>query len=364
MNLKKVLQQVHLWIGLATGLLFFIIAFSGALYTWEPEMSRWLYKQAVSPEYRPVVSVSQLKETLSQEFPEGDFRTAMFSNKKTAYKVLLYAPGTYYHAYLNPYSGKLIHLQDMKKGVINKLKGLHRNLLLGQIGREIVHWVTLLALPMLITGVYLWATARVTRTKQRFRIKWDASPKRLNYDLHNVLGFYATWIVVFMILTGIFWGFEPVKSSLKILLAEGSAVYEQPKSDVSATDSTIDTFIFIDSLMKVYRVCFPNKQVRVSNPHPEDAPIQVSIIDPRRLVHKVDQYYFDRYTGKVIEGNFQHARYKDASAYTTLNGMVYDIHMGNILGLPGRILAFLASFVAASLPITGFLYWWGRKKRK
>ena len=39
--------------------------------------------------------------------------------------------------------------------------------------------------------------------------------------------------------------------------------------------------------------------------------------------------------------------------------MNYDIHVGNILGFPGKVLAFFASLIAASLPITDFKLWWG-----
>jgi uncharacterized iron-regulated membrane protein len=43
--------------------------------------------------------------------------------------------------------------------------------------------------------------------------------------------------------------------------------------------------------------------------------------------------------------------------------MNYDIHVGAILGFPGKVLAFLASLIAASLPVTGFMIWWGRRKK-
>lgn len=33
----------------------------------------------------------------------------------------------------------------------------------------------------------------------------------------------------------------------------------------------------------------------------------------------------------------------------------YDIHVGNVLGFPGRVAMFLAVLVGASLPVTGFL---------
>lgn len=46
-----------------------------------------------------------------------------------------------------------------------------------------------------------------------------------------------------------------------------------------------------------------------------------------------------------------------------MNAMNYDIHVGQILGLPGKIIAFLASLICASLPITGFIIWLGRRKK-
>jgi uncharacterized iron-regulated membrane protein len=42
----------------------------------------------------------------------------------------------------------------------------------------------------------------------------------------------------------------------------------------------------------------------------------------------------------------------------------YDIHTGAILGLPGKIFAFLISLLIASLPVTGFLVWYGSRYRK
>lgn len=44
--------------------------------------------------------------------------------------------------------------------------------------------------------------------------------------------------------------------------------------------------------------------------------------------------------------------------------MNYDIHTGGIFGLAGKIFAFLISLLIASLPVTGTLIWWGRKKEK
>jgi uncharacterized iron-regulated membrane protein len=41
----------------------------------------------------------------------------------------------------------------------------------------------------------------------------------------------------------------------------------------------------------------------------------------------------------------------------------YDIHVGAILGLPTKIIAFIVSLICASLPVTGFMIWWGEERK-
>lgn len=363
MTLKKIIGQVHLIVGLVTGFLFFIIALSGAIYTWEPEFSRIAFHQQVIQENQPFISISDIKKTLQQKFPEGDFRTALYRDPETAIEVLIYVPGTYFHAYLNPYSGELIHLQDMNKGWISKLKNLHRNLLLGPPGREIVHWVTLLSMGMLITGLVLWWPARGKLGKDKFSIKWSASPKKLNYDLHNILGFYATWVLIFTIGTGIFWGFAVVRESLKEVSGENTLTWESPLSMVQTSEKANSKDEVLNSLIQKYHTSYPEAEVRINIPHKEDEAVQLSVIKPKARINAVNFYYYDQYTGELLEGNFQNGLAENRSTFNKINGLVYDIHFGTVWGLPGRILACLASLIGASLPVTGFLVWWNKRKK-
>lgn len=364
MNIKQLLGQIHLWIGLPISILFFIIAISGAIYSWAPEISRVIYHQSITPQNQPFVPVSTLHNTLAKEFPEGDFRTAMYQGKSMTAQVLLYVPGTYYHAFLNPYTGELIHLQDMKKGWLNKIKMLHRNLLLGDIGREMVHWVTLLFFVMMVSGLVLWWPPRKAARKQRFSIKWSASPKRLNYDLHNVLGFYATWIALLCVMTGLFWGFEGIRNGLKAVTGENEMVYDSPKSDENKFYEDQDQFVLLDSLASDLLANHPDKFVRISNPHGKTDIIRATVIDPSFVLNYTDHLYFDRYTGQRLSGHFENGLQGEGSSYHTLHHWVYDVHFGTAFGFLGRLLVFLATVIFASLPITGFVVWWGKRKRK
>jgi uncharacterized iron-regulated membrane protein len=65
--------------------------------------------------------------------------------------------------------------------------------------------------------------------------------------------------------------------------------------------------------------------------------------------YRADCLAFDQYTGRQVGTDF----HRDRNAGERLQALNHDLHVGRIAGLAGRIVAFLGSLVAASLPITG-----------
>ncbi len=75
-----------------------------------------------------------------------------------------------------------------------------------------------------------------------------------------------------------------------------------------------------------------------------------------------DSYSFDQYTLKEIPKK-HYGKYDQAGPAEKLERMYYGIHVGSILGLTGKVIAFLGALIGASLPVTGFCIWWGRRKK-
>jgi len=75
-----------------------------------------------------------------------------------------------------------------------------------------------------------------------------------------------------------------------------------------------------------------------------------------------DSYTFDSETGKITGEQ----KYADKPAGDKMRGWIYAIHTGAWAGIAGRILAFLAALLGASLPLTGYYIWLKRicTKRK
>jgi uncharacterized iron-regulated membrane protein len=82
-------------------------------------------------------------------------------------------------------------------------------------------------------------------------------------------------------------------------------------------------------------------------------------------LYKTDFRYFDRNSAREINGAYVWGDYADAKTIAdNIKRMNYDVHTGAAWGLPGRIALFFAALIVASLPVTGFYIWWGKRRKK
>jgi len=72
----------------------------------------------------------------------------------------------------------------------------------------------------------------------------------------------------------------------------------------------------------------------------------------------LDFTIYDRYSGEKIEVEKEYLQHEKTE------NTIWQLHMGQWWGWLGKLSTFLAGVVATSLPITGFLIWWGRRNKK
>jgi len=94
--------------------------------------------------------------------------------------------------------------------------------------------------------------------------------------------------------------------------------------------------------------------------------ISITIYPTVGKYYNTRTFSFDQHTAKSLPApnKIYATSFEDAPVGDKIRRMNYDIHVGSILGLPGRIMAFFAALIGASLPITGFIVWWGKQKKK
>ncbi|MFT4031502.1 MAG: PepSY-associated TM helix domain-containing protein [Siphonobacter sp.] len=367
MTAKKIIGKVHLYLGLASGIVVFVVAITGCILAFQREIedSTQAYRY-VTPGGKPLAP-SVLKAKAEAVINGKKANGVLYNMANRSAEVGFYNPDPeyYYVVYMNPYTGAVQKIWDEDTDFFHWILHGHYYLWLPEkVGQPIVATATLVFMFLLISGLVLWWPKNKNASKQRFSIKWNAAWRRKNYDLHNVLGFYTMIFGLLFAVTGLVWGFQWFSQSLYTATGgKGSDAYVIPPSDT--TTYLPQNASIADQVWVKLNQQYPNHQgIYLSIPLDKVSSIFSYVNFRAGTYYKVDYHYFDQYTGKEVpaEGPYT-GSYADANFAKKLRRMNYDIHVGAIWGLPGKIIACIASLIIASLPVTGVVIWWGRRKK-
>jgi len=215
---------------------------------------------------------------------------------------------------------------------------------------------------IMVMGIILWWPKRKSDRKRSFTVKWNGRWRRVNYDLHNVLGFYAAAIGIILAITGIAIDFEWMDKGIYKAANLGKTYANETrvfKSD-SLLKASINNKPAIDQAFLSAKEKSPQAQMfLISENDTKSGTIGVTAYAQSLHYGNNDSFVFDKYSGNLL----QQLPNNHKSMGLKLNELNYDIHVGQALGLFGKILAFLASLICASLPVTGFIIWWGKKNK-
>lgn len=375
--LPKINNWLHLWLGLISGLIVFVVCITGCIWVFNEEITLLLEPQnRIAKQDSPVLAPSEIKKIANQEFPDLKVSYVTYQQGVAANVGLGDRRKGGASLKINPYTGEIISKKIMKDGEVDFFRFIlngHRFLWLPyEIGRPIVNYATLIFVILLITGLVWWYPKKwnkSTRNKS-FKIKWGASFKRINLDLHNVLGFYSSLFLLVIALTGMVWGIQWYSEGLYWVTSGGKQLPERNKmvSDTTqlnkhytpeqAIDLAFQKAISENPKANGFYYSYPDTSKAKST-------IGIFIYPNKGQFYNSKRYSFDQHTLKPLNGDEIYGVDFEKSEFGgKLRRMNYDLHVGSILGFPGKVLAFLVTLIGASLPITGFLIWWGRKLGK
>jgi uncharacterized iron-regulated membrane protein len=344
------LLAFHRWAGVLSAAFLVIVAVSGAVLVFEFEIDRVLNPAIsyVTPGGR-LQAVESLIERVETERPgERVISVRLPGNEGLSYELALRSRLL---AYVDPYSGRLLGVRDREDSFARFVHLLHTRFVMGRAGELFVGWLTVLTLLMSATGLVLWWPRRILSMCRR------ESWRRTNFDLHNVLGFWASLVIVVISLTGVIIAFEPVADPLIARL-------DPPGLDVSSLRSgpgSGRTRISVDEALRIARASLPGAFAAVSNVPQSPADIyRVLMKFPEdRTPAGRSRVYIDQYSGAVL--HIQNTR--TAPAGTRILNLKRSAHTGDIYGAPTRAVFFIGSLALAGQVVTGVLIWWRPRRR-
>jgi len=383
---KKWTGKLHLWFGLSIGLIIFIVSITGTLFVFKDEVENFTRKDVIyhneqNIAQKQILPIRVLEKAVDAQLKEK-YKIHWVNvpiDKKMSYQFYWYEHNTeawnyfeefpiYKVAYVNPYTGKVLRTYDEKNGFFSIVKSIHWSFLLKQDwGKYVVGIPVIIFVIMLISGIILWWPKNKSARKQRLSFKWKniKNWKRKNYDLHNILGFYSSIFALIFSITGLFYAFFIVQAMIYFVFSGGNTVYPDfshitTKAPIEQRNETT-----LDKVIHTVQAKYPNSfgfAIDLGHPHMDDHEHPNFSVFVKHLsysYHKNSSLIFDENSGELLH-TYNHEDKNFGEKTVAAN---YDIHVGSILGLPTKIIAFIVSLICASLPVTGFLIWWGRRKK-
>ncbi len=389
--IRKFLNDIHLYAGLISGLIVIAVCLSGTIYVYNTEIREFFDSERYFVESQGASkSLDELKSTLETQVNgeivgvnvfQEEGRTVQFSVKKEGEE----RPAT---LYVDPYSGSIL-ADNKEKTATEEFMGymfsLHRWLLLDKIeepilesmtnqelGRFINGVATLLFLLGVITGMVIWVPQKAKNWKQGLNVKWDANWKRVNHDLHNTLAFYSLGALFIMAVTGPFWSYQWYKTGWQ----KTWDTYQAPKEEKKAPgpeqankketpfeEEAQPTYILsLDEILVAANTQLDYAgNVRITLPEKPGGDVSIS---------KSRTGFFARAGADQLKLNPENLEVKEANLFGDLpvrqqiGRSVKALHTGEIFGQFTKFLWFVGCLIATSLPITGTLIWWNKRKKK
>ncbi|OXB24486.1 hypothetical protein B0A80_07295 [Flavobacterium tructae] len=362
---SKINAWLHLWLGLASGIIVFIMAITGCILVFEHEIkeftSPWLNVEAQSPEH--LLPPSQIYAAVQKVLPNKEIHGFWYNGLDKSVKVDIESDSL---IYVNPYNGKITGMVD-HEDFFHIIDEGHRNLWLERdIGAQITAWATFIFFFLLISGLLLWFPKKWNKTtiNSSFKIKWEAKFKRLNYDLHNVMGFYVLILAVLISFTGLLMSFHWLRESTYWISGGWAEVKEQTVSvkKVPLSKEQLDKLTAVDFIWKKVRTEIAKENKEAVIIHFPDDPKEdfYACTDMYKGIWR--DLYFDSKTLELLPKSEKYIGNERFSDWLMRSN--YSLHIGAIGGLSTKIIYFIGSLICASLPITGFYIWWGRKKKQ
>ncbi len=373
---KKGIIWLHKWLGIISGIVVFILSITGCIYVFQDELKLCVYPEryfiaepSFNAEPLPVSELLKIashaldeKEKISRLdlFPARD-RTWIFRASQTddnAFGHWNYQ--TYYkRVFINPYSGKVQQVENTKYEFFQMVLQMHLNLLLGKkVGHPVVGISTIIFTILLLSGIILWWPKKWKKKsiKRGVTLYFQAKRKRLIYDLHNVLGFYGLLVALIIGITGLAFAYPKFKE----FYINAINVFEYRAPDKFAGDIPQVKFHNLDGALTYTLQKHPTADMMSLRFKGDGQKQDIQVRLQKDKTSDFLWYYFDLKNGQI----------EDVKTDETnpLGGRVaamnYDLHVGNIWGLPTKILYFFISLICASLPITGYLMWLTKAKKK
>ena len=354
---RRALFQVHLWLGVATGLYIFVVCATGAALVFRIDMQRALHPDLFTPSAAgPPADPVAIMNSVTSAYP-GERLSGIDAPTTARPTYLAYTSSgkTFRTLLLDPVTATMLG-ELAETSFVRTIQDLHFDLLGGRTGR-VINGVGAAVLALMgMTGLVIWWPGH-SNWRRSLLVDVRRNWKRINWDLHSATGFWTAALVLMWALTGVYFAFPSAFRST-INWISPITVSRAPQSSARNGREPLPWRRLVD---EAQRQAQGQHVARVVVPSSDKAAflVQFSPVRPTPLGADLLSVYLDQYSATVLTQASPPTR----TAGDVVMTWVAPLHVGNFGGIGIRIAWLVLGLAPPLLFVTGFIMWWTRVVR-
>lgn len=354
------MRKLHQILGLVLGIPLFIIGFTGSLFTWQPELTKWYYEDLYVEQSSSLnLTHEEVAQKLQKE-KQSEIRTFYFPERERETYIIQFYDDTEFY-FVNPSDGEILGHMSSRRGIFDILLKVHMSFFV-EGGKYFVGWVALMcSFFVLISGLYLWFPKRRKFRKRDFWNWVSKSSNGFNIHWHKFFGLYFAPILFVLGISGAFFTFKSQYTNfLHFLFQEESEKPLLISSNYQEGENPMDIFEALAIMNSHFTTYYP-RSIHLTKEKSKTA--YFSWIKTYKGVDagkRVRPYmYVDIYSKNFIYVfNPNRANTID----TIINKWIPPIHFGELGGMIHRIINSLTGMGLCFIIYFGFAF--NRQKKK
>ena len=352
-SFQKIIRKIHLWLGVTCGIIASFSGLTGSLYVWQPEITALL-----NPELLRVENIEQINDsiilnsasTLIEAHNDSINKVFLpYREQKTISLLFNNGKTHYYHPLNNTFLGE----KSTSIKFFENLLSVHRTLGIPKFGKYIIGTSAVVFFLLLLTsGIYIWWKIYARKLRKGFRIKWKSKKRKFNFDLHKVLGIYFITPLFVISFTGAYFTYNTTYKEALKLFDKREQVSDYSEKSIINESLTLNEYLLDQNNDYAIRaIYFPQEKTDgYKIRYIKDRFIQPGFRKTKEVVLKAN--------GIVTTSS----DYDTDANSLRIAAQFYPIHIGEIMGLTGRLLVFISGFIPLILFVTGLRIFLSKKK--
>jgi uncharacterized iron-regulated membrane protein len=204
--LYRTIWRWHFYAGIFCIPFVIVLALTGAIYLFKPYYEHWQERDyrglqitgaALAPNQQIAAALAVV--------PHGKFLNYRLPQAADEAVLVSIQAEQSWQVFVNPYTGAVLGIERKDQMLMNIVKTIHGELLIGNIGSILVELAACWAIVLIITGLYLWWPRKASGMAGVIYPRFRAGSRIFWRDIHAVTGIWISTLALFLLVTGLPW---------------------------------------------------------------------------------------------------------------------------------------------------------------